>query len=112
MLRAYTFLLFAIVSEVCGTWALKASGGFTRALPSAITVVGYVASAYCLALCLRAGLGLGVSYAIWCGLGIVLITVIGAVAYHEKIDLPAIIGFALIIAGVVVLYLFSKTARG
>lgn len=104
----YIFLAFAIVSEVVATTALKASAEFTKPVPSAIVVVGYAISFYLLTLVLRS-LPVGITYAIWAGMGIFLIAVIGAVYYREVPDLPAVVGMTLIIAGVVVLQGFSKT---
>ena len=104
----YIFLAFAIVSEVVATTALKASAQFTKPVPSIIVVVGYAISIYLLTLVLRS-LPVGITYAIWAGMGIFLIAVIGAVYYKEVPDLPAVVGMTLIIAGVVVLQGFSKT---
>lgn len=104
----YIFLSFAIVSEVVATTALKASAEFTKPVPSIIVVIGYAISFYLLTLVLRS-LPVGITYAIWAGMGIFLIAVIGAVYYKEVPDLPAVVGMVLIIAGVVVLQGFSKT---
>jgi len=104
----YALLAVAIVAEVIGTTALKSSEGFTRPLPSLIVVLGYGLSFYMLALVLRT-IPVGVAYAIWAGMGIVLITVLGMVAFDQRPDLPALLGMALIIAGVVVINLFSRT---
>ena len=104
----YIFLSIAIVSEVVATTALKASAEFTKPVPSVIVVIGYAISFYLLTLVLRS-LPVGVTYAIWAGMGILLIAVIGAVYYKEIPDLPGIVGMALIIAGVVVLQGYSKT---
>ena len=104
----YLFLSVAIVSEVIATTALKASAEFTKPVPSVIVVVGYAVSFYLLTLVLRS-LPVGITYAIWAGMGIFLIATIGALYYKEIPDLPAIIGMVLIIAGVVILQGFSKT---
>lgn len=104
---AYLYLTIAIVAEVIATSSLKASEEFTRLIPSVIVIVGYIVAFYFLMLVLRT-IPVGISYAIWSGLGIVLVTVAGAVLYKEIPDLPAIIGMGLIIAGVVVINLFSK----
>ena len=104
----YLFLSAAIVSEVIATTALKASAEFTKPVPSVIVVVGYAVSFYLLTLVLRS-LPVGITYAIWAGMGIFLIAMIGALYYKEIPDLPAIIGMVLIIAGVVILQGFSKT---
>ena len=99
----------AIVAEVIGTTALKASEGFTRLAPSLIVVVGYGVAFYCLSLVLKS-IPVGVTYATWSGLGIVLITVVAFLVYGQRIDLAGLIGMGLIIAGVVVLNVFSKTS--
>ena len=98
----------AIVCEVVATSALKASGGFTRPAPSAVTAVGYLVSFYLLSLALKT-IPVGVAYAIWSGLGIVLIAAIGWLVFGQRLDAPALLGMALIIAGVAVMNLFSKT---
>ncbi|WP_404473087.1 multidrug efflux SMR transporter [Vreelandella venusta] len=103
----FIFLTLAIVAEVMATSALKASMGFTRPLPSLLVVVGYGVAFYLLSLVLRT-LPVGIAYAIWAGLGIVLVTLVGIVAFGEKPDLPAVIGISLIVAGVVTLQVFSK----
>lgn len=103
----FVFLILAIVAEVIATSALKASVGFTRPLPSLLVVVGYGVAFYLLSLVLRT-LPVGLAYAIWAGLGIVLVTLVGIVAFGEKPDLPAVVGIGLIVVGVVILQLFSK----
>ncbi len=103
----FVYLVLAIVAEVIATSALKASMGFTRPLPSVVVVVGYGLAFYLLSLVLRT-LPVGVAYAIWAGLGIVLVTLVGIVFFAEKPDLPAVIGISLIVAGVVMLQVFSK----
>ncbi|AVO43016.1 DMT family transporter [Simplicispira suum] len=108
-MSVYWILSTAIVAEVVATSALKASAGFTRLLPSTIVVLGYGAAFYCLSLTLKT-MPIGVAYAIWSGLGIVLITLAGYVLYQQSIDWAAGIGMALIVAGVAVIQLFSKTA--
>ena len=105
----YVALGLAIVAEVIATSALKASAGFTRLGPSAIVVLSYGAAFYCLSLTLQS-LSVGVAYALWSGLGIVLVTIASYVLYRQSVDLPALIGMALIVAGVAVIQLFSKTA--
>ncbi|MBF58232.1 multidrug efflux SMR transporter [Halomonas sp. FeN2] len=103
----FVYLVLAIVAEVIATSALKASMGFTRPLPSVVVVVGYGLAFYLLSLVLRT-LPVGVAYAIWAGLGIVLVTLVGIVVFGEKPDLPAVVGISLIVAGVVMLQVFSK----
>lgn len=105
---SYWLLFLAIVAEVIATSALKASEGFTKFIPSIIVVAGYGAAIYLLSLVLRS-LPVGIAYAIWAGLGIVLIVIVGAFVFKQIPDLPAIIGIGLIVAGVVVINLFSKT---
>jgi multidrug transporter EmrE-like cation transporter len=97
------------VAEVIGTSALKASEGFTRLLPSVVVVLGYAVAFYCLSLVLKT-VPVGIAYAVWSGLGIVLITLVAFVVYGQKIDLPGLIGMGLIVAGVVVLNVFSKAS--
>ena len=106
--QAYLYLGLAIIAEVIGTTALKASDSFTRPLPSLVTVGCYALSFYLLTFSLRV-LPTGIAYAIWSGVGIVLISVISWVVYQQRLDLPAIAGLALIIAGVAVINLFSKS---
>lgn len=106
-LPAFAWLAMSIVAEVIGTSALRASDGFTRLLPTLIVVAGYGFAFYGLSLTLKT-MPVGIVYAIWSGAGIVLITLVAIVLYKQVPDLPAIIGLALIIAGVVVLNLFSK----
>ena len=103
----WLFLAVAIVSEVTATSALKASHGFTRLLPSVAVVLGYGLAFYFLSLVIRT-IPIGVTYAVWSGVGIVLVAIIGWLIYGQKLDLPAAIGMALIIAGIVILNLFSK----
>ena len=103
----FVYLILAIVAEVIATSALKASVGFTRPLPSLLVVGGYGVAFYLLSLVLRT-LPVGITYAIWAGLGIVLVTLVGIVVFGEKPDLPAVLGISLIVAGVVTLQVFSK----
>jgi small multidrug resistance pump len=107
-MKHWLFLGTAIVSEVIATSALKASDGFAKLWPSVIVVVGYAISFYFLSLTLKL-IPVGVAYAIWSGLGIVLISLIGLFFFDQKLDAPAVIGMALIIAGVAVMNMFSKT---
>jgi multidrug transporter EmrE-like cation transporter len=106
-MNAWLLLGTAIVAEVIGTSALKASEGFTRLLPSVVVVLGYAVAFYCLSLVLKT-VPVGIAYAVWSGLGIVLITLVAFVMYGQKIDLPGLIGMGLIVVGVVVLNVFSK----
>jgi len=106
-LNAWMTLGLAIVAEVIGTTALKASDNFTRLAPSLIVVVGYGVAFYCLSLVLKS-VPVGIAYAVWSGLGIVLITAVAWLLYGQRIDLAGLVGMGLIIAGVVVLNVFSK----
>ncbi|ERS91936.1 MULTISPECIES: SMR family transporter [Halomonas] len=106
---AFVYLALAIVAEVVGTTALKASEGFTRLGPSVTVVVGYALAFYLLALVLRT-IPVGIAYAIWAGLGIVLVTLAGVLLYGERPDLPAVLGIAMIIGGVSVIQLFSSVS--
>ena len=108
-MQTYLLLFVAIVAEVIATSALKASENFTRLLPSLIVVIGYGAAFTCLSLTLRA-LPLGVAYAIWSGVGTALVAVVGWLVYKQHLDLPAVLGIGLIIAGTLVLNLFSKVS--
>jgi small multidrug resistance pump len=107
--NTWLILMLAIVAEVVATSALKASEGFTRLWPSTLVVVGYAVAFYSLSLVLKA-IPVGVAYAIWAGLGVVLVTLVAWLLYGQRIDLPGLIGIGLIIAGVVVLNLFSSTS--
>ncbi len=107
-MNAWMILGLAIVAEVIGTTALKASESFTRLVPSLIVVVGYGVAFYCLSLVLKS-VPVGIAYAVWSGLGIVLITAVAWLLYGQRIDLAGLLGMGLIIAGVVVLNVFSKT---
>lgn len=106
-MKNFLFLLVAIISEVIATSALKASHEFTKIIPSIVTVVMYAVAFYFLSLTLRT-IPVGIAYAIWSGVGIVLVTIVAIVAYGQKPDLPAIIGMGFIILGVVIINLFSK----
>lgn len=104
----WIYLLIAIVAEVAGTSSLKASEGFTRLGPSVVVIVGYGITFYCLSIALKA-IPMGIAYGIWSGVGIVLISLVGFFVFHQKLDLPALLGLGLIGAGVLVVNLFSKT---
>ena len=108
-MNAYLALAIAITGEVIGTTALKSSDSFTKLVPSIITVIGYGVALYFLTVTMES-IPTGVAYAIWSGMGIVLITIAAYFFHGQKIDLVGIAGMALIIAGVVVLNLFSKSA--
>ena len=104
----YVFLALAIIAEVIGTIALKATNGFTVFLPSTVVVVAYVAAFVLLSFCLRE-IPVGIAYGIWAGLGIVLVTISGSLIYKQVPDVPAIIGLLLIVTGVTIIHLFSKS---
>lgn len=107
---SWLLLAIAITAEIIATSALKASDGFTRLYPSLITIVGYVISFYCLALTLRV-IPVGVVYAIWSGVGIVAISIIGYLVFRQVLDGAAMAGIGLIVAGVLVINVFSSSVR-
>lgn len=106
-MNAYLSLLIAIVLETIATSALKQSEQFSRLLPSIICITGYLGAFYFLSLTLKT-LPVGIAYAIWSAVGIVLITLVGMIFFQQKPDLPAIIGMLLIIMGVICIQVFSK----
>ena len=106
----YLYLMLAVAAETIGTSALQASQQFTRAGPSVLVVVAYAISFYMLSLTLKY-MPVGIMYAMWSGLGIVFIALIGWLVFRQSLDLPAVIGITLILAGIVVIQLFSNTAR-
>ncbi|GGG52792.1 DMT family transporter [Hymenobacter glacieicola] len=108
-MKYWGFLLLAILAETAATTALKASAQFTKLGPSVVVVVGYGAAFYFLSLTLKS-IPVGVAYAVWSGIGILLITLAGAVFYKQIPDAPALLGLALILAGVIIINLFSKTS--
>jgi len=103
------YLGIAIVGEVIATSFLRASAGFTQLVPTVVVVLGYGVTFYFFSLALQT-IPVGIGYAIWSGVGIVLISLAGWLLYKQLLDLPALIGMGLIMAGVVVINLFSKTA--
>jgi len=107
-MQQWVFLSVAIVSEVIATSALKASEGFSRLWPSLIVATGYLFAFYFLSLTLKT-IPVGVAYAIWSGAGVVLIALIAWIFFGQKLDIPAVIGLCLIVSGVVVINVFSKT---
>lgn len=104
----WLYLAVAIVCEVTATTALKVSDSFSKLTPSIVVVLGYGAAFYFMSLTLRT-IPVGVTYAIWSGAGIVLITAIGWLWFGQKLDAPALIGMAMIIVGLVVMNIFSKS---
>lgn len=108
MLKTYAALLTAIAFEVAGTTALKASAEFTKPLPTMIMAVSYLMAFYLLSITLRV-MPVGVAYALWSGIGIVAVSLIGYFAFKQSLDVPAIAGIGMIIVGVIVLNVFSKS---
>lgn len=102
------YLACAIAAEVIATSFLKSSDGFSRPGPSLVVVLGYTVAFYFLSLTLKT-LPLGIAYAVWCGVGIVLITLIGWTFFAQSLDVPALLGIGLIMAGVIVIYGFSSS---
>jgi small multidrug resistance pump len=105
----YLWLLMAICSEVLATSMLKAAESFTRPLPSVIVVLGYGFSFYCLSQALKT-MPVGIAYAIWSGIGTVMIALVGLFFYHQTLDRAALLGISMIVAGVAILDFFSKSA--
>ena len=105
----YIFLIFAIIAETIGTTALQASHQFTRFWPSVLVVIAYGLSFYLLAQMLRV-MPVGVVYAMWSGLGIVMIAAIGYLVFGQRLDLPAVVGIGMILCGILVIHLFSHTS--
>lgn len=104
----WLYLAVAIAGEIVGTMFLKMSEGFTRPLPALAAALGYAVAFYFLAQVLRT-IPVGVAYAIWAGVGVASVTLLGLVLFGQKLDLPAVVGIGLIVAGVVVLNVFSDT---
>ena len=107
-MKPYVYLVCAIILEVIGTNSLKASDGFTKLWFSLLTAAAYTGSFYCLSLTLRS-INLAVAYALWSALGIVLTGLGGHLIFRQRLDGPALLGIGLIVAGVAVISLFSKT---
>ena len=105
----YIYLALAIIFEVVGSSFIKVSDGFTKILPTVIIAVAYLICFFFLSLSLR-GISLGTAYAIWAGAGIVLTTLVSVFIFKQSIDIPAISGIVLIVAGVLVINFLSKTA--
>ena len=105
---AYLYLALAIIAEVAATSALKASEEFTRLWPTIVVIAGYGIAFYLMTLVLRS-IPVGITYAIWSGIGIVLVTLASMVLYKQIPDFPAVIGMGLIVAGVIIINVFSKT---
>jgi small multidrug resistance pump len=107
MMKNWIYLLIAIVAEVIGTSGLKESDNFTKLWPSLLTIAAYGVAFFFLSLTLRT-IPVGIAYAIWSGVGIVLIALVGWLRFGQHLDAPAILGMSLIVAGVVILNVFSK----
>mgnify|MGYP003621439386 FL=1 len=108
-MKNWLILFIAIVAEVIATSALKSSEGFTKPIASIVVVLGYMIAFYCLSLTLKT-IPVGIAYAVWSGVGIVLITTVAWFVFDQKLDVWGIIGIALIMSGVLVLNLLSKTS--
>ena len=108
-MKNWIFLCVAIIAEVIATSALKSSEGFTKPIASIVVVLGYMIAFYCLSLTLKT-IPVGIAYAVWSGVGIVLITTVAWIVFDQKLDVWGIIGIVLIMSGVLVLNLLSKTS--
>ena len=108
-MNGVVYLVIAIVGEVIATSFLRASAGFTQLVPSIVVVVGYCVTFYFFSLALQT-IPVGIGYAIWSGVGIILVSIIAYFAYGQTLDLPALIGIGLILAGVLVINLFSQSS--
>ena len=108
-MKNWLILFIAIVAEVIATSALKSSEGFTKPIASIVVVLGYMIAFYCLSLTLKT-IPVGIAYAVWSGVGIVLVTTIAWIVFDQKLDVWGIVGIALIMSGVLVLNLLSKTS--
>ncbi len=108
MMSKWLLLSLAIIAEVFGTSFLKSSEGFTKLWPSVAVIVGYLVAFYFLSLSLKV-IPVGIAYAIWAGVGVVLIALIGWIVFSQKLDIPAIIGISMILGGVIVLNVFSSS---
>ena len=106
----YVYLICAVVAETIGTSALQASQQFTRLWPSLLVLIAYAISFYLLSLTLKY-MPVGIMYAIWSGLGIVFIALIGWLVFSQRLDLPAVLGMGLIVCGIVIIQVFSNTAH-
>jgi len=108
-MNAYVYLAIAICAEVIATVSMKAVKGFSTPLPLILVIVGYAIAFWMLTLVVRT-VPVGIAYAVWAGMGIVMVSVAALFIYGQKLDVPAMLGMALIVLGVVVIQLFSKTA--
>ena len=104
------YLLIAIITEVIATSALKETENFSKIIPSIIVIIGYSLTFFFMSLTIRE-MSLGITYAIWSGMGIFLIALIGYLRYDQVLDTPALIGISLIIIGIIILRIFSKSVN-
>jgi len=109
-MQTYLYLIIAIICEVTATSSLKLIKGFNTPIPIVVVIIGYGLSFWLLALVIKI-MPVGIAYAIWCGFGIILVCIVGLIFYDQKLDLPAIIGISLILAGVLIINLFSKQSH-
>lgn len=109
-MKQYLFLLIAIICEVAWATALKSTEQFTKLIPTVITVVTYIGALVFLSLAVKT-LPVGIAYAIWAGVGMVFIAILGVVIYKQHLDWPAIIGLTMILAGVIIINVFSKSVQ-
>ncbi|WP_151710176.1 DMT family transporter [Acinetobacter brisouii] len=107
---AFLYLLIAILAEVIATSAMKASDGFSQLLPSGITILGYAFAIYFLSLTMKS-IPIGITYALWSGVGIILVSLVGFFYYKQHLDVAAVIGLAFMIAGIMIINLFSKSTH-
>ncbi|ENV48834.1 DMT family transporter [Acinetobacter brisouii] len=107
---AFLYLLIAILAEVIATSAMKASDGFSQLLPSGITILGYAFAIYFLSLTMKS-IPIGITYALWSGAGIILVSLVGFFYYKQHLDVAAVIGLAFMIAGIMIINLFSKSTH-
>lgn len=107
-MSAYIYLTIAIIAEVIATSSMKALAGFSKPVPLILVVFGYSISLYLLSLVVKT-IPVGVAYAIWSGMGVVLVSIVALYIYQQKLDIPAIVGMSMIVAGVVVIQIFSSS---
>ena len=108
IMTGYLYLAIAITAEVIATTSMKALDGFSKPVPLLLVVIGYSISFWMLSLVVKS-IPVGIAYAIWAGLGIVLVSIAAVFLYQQKLDLPAMLGMGLIVSGVVVIQLFSNS---
>lgn len=107
---AFVYLMIAVIAEVIATSAMKASESFSQLIPSMITVVGYIVALYFLSLTMKT-IPIGITYALWSGAGIVLISLVGFFYYKQHLDLAAVIGLTFMIIGILIINVFSKSTE-